>query len=170
MAARESSYLSWTIALAVAVIVADQVTKWLILDLMQPPRVIEITGFFNLVLAFNRGVAFSFLASDLSWKPYLLAGIAILVSIALTVWVARQKDKLLALAGGAIVGGALGNAIDRFTQPGVVDFLDFHAMGYHWPAFNVADSFIVCGVVVLVWDGLFNGSNQRKITDEVKSE
>jgi signal peptidase II len=170
MAARESSHLSLTFALAVAVIVADQATKWLILDLMQPPRLIEITGFFNLVLAYNRGVAFSFLASGLAWKPYLLAGIAILVSIALTVWVARQKDKLLALAGGAIVGGALGNAIDRFTQPGVVDFLDFHAMGYHWPAFNVADSFIVCGVAVLVWDGLFNGSNQRKTSNEVKSE
>ena len=144
------------LALAAVVVLLDQVSKWYILTVvMTPPRTIEVTGFFNLVLAFNRGVSFGLLASGYGWKPYLLAGLALFVVLLLLYWVRGQRGWAPTVAAGLIVGGAVGNIIDRFVHGAVVDFLDFHLAGWHWPAFNVADTGIVCGVGLLLADSLF---------------
>ena len=145
-----------TLFIATAVLLLDQLSKWVILNLVMPPRVgIEVTGFFNLVLVHNRGVSFGMFQSDASWQPYFLIAVNLGVALALLIWLRQQAVGLLPYAVGLVVGGALGNAIDRLYQPGVVDFLDFHLAGWHWPAFNVADSAIVCGVALIVVDGLF---------------
>ncbi len=145
-----------TALLALLVAALDQASKWFILlQVMNPPRVIEVTPFFNLVLAYNTGIAFSIGAGGARWGSYLFAGLAVVIVIGLTVWLRRQTRRLVHFAGGLVIGGAIGNIIDRLVHPGVVDFLDFHWAGYHWPAFNLADSCIVVGVGILVFDGLF---------------
>jgi signal peptidase II len=128
-----------------------------------------VTGFFNLVLTYNTGVSFGiFGGAAAAWKPWALGGLALAVSVGLLYWLTRQPERLLALAVGLIVGGALGNALDRAHQPGVVDFLDFHLFGWHWPAFNLADSSIFLGVAILVFDGLFRERVRSKNTDNRK--
>ena len=149
--------LGRALMLAVVVMVLDQASKWVILNLvMDPPRVIEVTGFFNLVLTYNTGISFGFFGgAEAAWKPWVLGALAVAISAGLLYWLWRQPERNLALAVGAIVGGAIGNVIDRAHQPGVVDFLDFYYGGWHWPAFNLADSAITLGVAFLVLDGLF---------------
>lgn len=138
------------------VVLLDQASKWVILQwVMDPPRIIEVTSFFNLVLVYNRGVSFGLMASDLAWKPFALAGLSLMIVAALLWWLRGQKEVLPRFGGGLIIGGAIGNVIDRFLHEGVVDFLDFHLAGRHWPAFNLADTAIVCGVGLLLLDGLF---------------
>jgi signal peptidase II len=148
--------------LALAVILLDQASKWWILALMDPPRQIEVTPFFNLVLAWNRGVSFSLFHSEADYAPYVLSAVAAAVVIALLFWLPRQERLLPVLAIGLIIGGALGNVIDRLRFGAVVDFLDVHAAGWHWPAFNLADSAITLGVVGLLADGLFGGRDRAK--------
>ena len=152
------------------VLVLDQASKWLVLtQFMDPPRAIEVTSFFNLVLSYNDGVSFGLFSGSASvWKAWALGGLAVVVSAGLLYWLAREPERLLGLAVGLIVGGALGNALDRAHQPGVVDFLDFHLFGWHWPAFNVADSSIFLGVAILVFDGLFRERVRSKNTDNRK--
>ncbi|HIP80750.1 MAG TPA: signal peptidase II [Kiloniellaceae bacterium] len=152
-----------TLGLAAVILVFDQITKAAILATMPGPgSVIEVTGFFNLVLTYNTGVSFGLLQNDSPWGPYLLSGLALAVVAALLVWVKRQPVGLLPYGIGLVVGGAIGNVIDRMHQPGVVDFLDFHLAGWHWPAFNVADSAIVCGAALIVVDGLFEMGRKSK--------
>ena len=169
---RPGTTLRLALALAAVVLVLDQASKWVILtQVMDPPRVVEVTGFFNLVLTYNTGVSFGlFGGAAAPWKPWVLGGLALAVSAGLLYWLTRQPERLLGLAVGLIVGGALGNALDRAHQPGVVDFLDFYLFGWHWPAFNLADSSIFLGVAILVFDGLFrerirskNGANRKKM-------
>jgi len=149
--------IGYRIGLPVAVLVfaVDQASKWLMLDVMTPPRIIEVTGFFNLVLAWNTGVSFSLFSGSGDLGRWLLCGVAVVVSAVILVWMGRSDRKLLVGGFGAIVGGALGNALDRVIHGAVVDFLDFHAAGWHWPAFNAADSAITLGVVAVLADGLF---------------
>ncbi len=163
---RPGGALGLALALAAVVLVLDQASKWVILtQVMAPPRVVEVTGFFNLVLTYNTGVSFGlFGGAAAAWKPWALGGLALAVSAGLLYWLARQPERRLGLAVGLIVGGALGNALDRAHQPGVVDFLDFHLAGWHWPAFNLADSSIFLGVAILVFDGLFRGRVRSKNT------
>lgn len=147
---------------ATLLLIVDQISKWIILtQAMSPPRVIEVTGFFNLVLAWNRGVSFSLFASDAAFMPYILSAIALLVTVGLFFWLRRQQNRLAALAIGLVMGGAVGNVIDRLRFGAVVDFLDFHLSGYHWPAFNLADSGITIGVILLLLESFF-GSFWRK--------
>ncbi|MGF1610933.1 MAG: signal peptidase II [Kiloniellales bacterium] len=149
--------------LALLVIVLDQASKWLILEVvMQPPRVVRVTSFFNLVLTYNTGVSFGLFGGEREWQPWLLSGLALAIVVALLLWLRHQERPLPALAVGLIVGGAIGNVIDRLRFGAVVDFLDLHAAGWHWPAFNVADSAISIGVVLLLLDGLFPGLSRRK--------
>lgn len=149
--------------LALLVLLLDQASKWIILlRVMDPPRIIEVTSFFNLVLVYNRGVSFGLLASDLAWKPFALAAMALVIVGLLLWWVRGQQGALPRYGSGLIIGGAIGNMIDRFLHPGVVDFLDFHLAGWHWPAFNVADAAIVCGVGLLLLDGLFGAEPEGK--------
>ncbi len=152
-----------TLALAAAVLSLDQLTKWLIVELvMQPPRVVEVTGFFNLVLTYNTGISLGMWPGDAAWKPWVLSALSLIIVAGLLVWLRHQTRGLPSAAIGLIVGGALGNVIDRWHAPGVIDFLDFHAFGWHWWAFNLADSAITTGVVVLIFDGLFVDQERRK--------
>jgi signal peptidase II len=144
------------LSLAALVIVLDQLLKWWVVTaVMDPPREIEVTSFFNLVMAWNRGISFSLFRSDWPAGPYVWAGLAVAVAIGLGWWLGRVRHALTATALGLVIGGALGNAIDRLRLGAVADFLDFHWQGYHWPAFNLADSAISVGIVLLVVPGLF---------------
>jgi signal peptidase II len=152
------------VGLALAVIVLDQLTKWyMVTVVMAPPRVIEITGFFNLVLTWNRGVSFGMLGGGegaVGW--WLLSVVAVLIVGGLLVWLWRADRPILAVALGLVIGGALGNVIDRLRLGAVADFLDFHLGAYHWPAFNLADSAITLGVIALVVPTLFAGRKLPK--------
>ena len=142
------------LSVGATVVVLDQLTKWLIRDVvLDTARYIEVTGFFNIVEVWNRGVSFGLFASDSPWTPYLLSALAIAISIVLIVWLRKAETTFLALALGFVIGGAIGNVFDRFIWGRVYDFLDFHAAGYHWPAFNVADAAISVGVGLILLDG-----------------
>ena len=132
----------------------DQASKWWLLDLMgRDPRVIEVTPFFNLVLGLNRGVSFGMFDSA-GLGPWPLLILATAITVGLLVWLAKAGQRWTATALGMIIGGAIGNAIDRVRFGGVVDFLDFHAFDRHWPAFNVADSAICIGVIMILVESL----------------
>ena len=122
---------------------------------MRPPRIIPLTDFFNLVLGLNRGVSFGMLDMQSPMGRWILAGLALTITAALLVWMWRSDKRLVTAALGLIVGGAMGNVIDRVLMGAVVDFLDFHWAGFHWPAFNVADIAITSGAAVLIWDSFF---------------
>ena len=145
--------LAWVL-LAVVIAFADQGTKFLFGALLTPGEVRPVTGFFNLVLVFNRGAAFSLLADAPGWQRELFAGIALAASGLIIALLLRNAGQRLFCAGLALIlGGALGNLWDRIALGHVVDFLDFHALGYHWPAFNLADSAITVGAALLILDG-----------------
>jgi signal peptidase II len=137
--------------LAVGVIVLDQSSKIWVLGSFNLHEQRVVTDFFNLVLVFNSGAAFSFLAGAGGWQKWFFVVLALVISGWLTV-ILRQhaNEKLLPLALSLILGGALGNVVDRLRFDAVVDFLDFHLAGYHWPAFNVADSAITLGVGLML--------------------
>lgn len=136
------------------VLAADQVTKALVLARFAPGERLELTGFFNLVLAFNKGAAFSFLAGAGGWQTPLLVAFALVAAVVVSVLLLRSPGRAVFCAGLALIlGGAVGNVIDRLRYGHVVDFLDLHAAGWHWPAFNVADSAITVGAALLILDG-----------------
>ena len=143
------------LAVSGVIVLLDQLTKYVISINLAPREAVEITSFFNLVLVYNRGAAFSFLAGAAGWQRELFVGIALIAS-AWIVWLLRRHSQqtLFCTALALVLGGAIGNVIDRIVLGAVLDFLDFHAFGYHWPAFNVADSAITCGAALLIWDGL----------------
>jgi signal peptidase II len=148
------------------VLCIDQWSKFVIVyDVMMRPHVIEVTSFFNIVMAWNRGVSFGMFGWDSSVKVYILMAMAFGAAIGLTIWMVRESRIRFALPCGAIIGGALGNGIDRLHWGAVADFLDFHIAGYHWPAFNVADIGITCGATFLILDSLFSKTDSSK-TDE----
>ena len=141
-------------ALAMRVLILDATSKAAISTLMKYGASIPLTGYFNLVHARNTGAAFSFLANAGGWQRYFFIALAFGVSIWLTLELRKQLPTLSAWAYSLILGGALGNAIDRLLRGHVIDYLDFHLGGWHWPAFNAADIGIVCGAVLLVVEGL----------------
>jgi signal peptidase II len=150
--------------LAAAVFVLDQASKWLILDLFSAsPRVIEVLPFFNLVLAWNRGISFGMFGGLGDWGPWILVGLALVICVVLVLWLAKAENRITAASLGLIIGGAAGNVVDRVRFQAVVDFLDVHAFGYHWPAFNVADSAICIGAVILILDSLFFNVEKPKL-------
>ncbi|HXF79703.1 MAG TPA: signal peptidase II [Usitatibacter sp.] len=146
----------WTLwlALSAAVVAADLATKAWVSRAFSPGEVLEVTGFFNLVLTHNTGAAFSFLAGAGGWQRWFFTAIAVAISAAIVVLLPRQRDPWMSAALALVLGGALGNLYDRLTLGRVVDFVQLHAGGYYWPAFNVADSAITVGVLLLVWDSL----------------
>ena len=157
MADLQSSIRRQGLGLAVLVIALDQLSKWWILtDIMNPPRVIEVLPFANIVLVWNRGVSFGLFNTASDYGPWILSGLAIAISIVLLIWLWRGTERIVGLGIGLILGGAIGNVIDRLIHGAVVDFVDLHAGGAHWPAFNVADSAITVGAVLLVLDSLFH--------------
>jgi len=146
--------LPWgTIAAVIAI--SDQVTKAVVEGWIERGEVIRITGFFNLVLAYNSGAAFSFLAGAGGWQRWFFVGIASVATVVIAWLLYRHRDEGLFCAGlSLILGGAIGNLWDRIAIGHVVDFLDFHAAGWHWPAFNVADSGITVGAALLILDSM----------------
>ena len=141
---------AYGLAAAVAVFAADQATKlWVLAVRADLP--VEVVPFFNLVLVWNRGVSFGMFGSA---GPLLLALLAGAVALVLVVWMLRSPRRFEALALGAVAGGAAGNILDRLVRGAVVDFLDFHIGGWHWYAFNLADSAITVGVAMLLFDAV----------------
>lgn len=150
-------------AVAAAVLLLDQASKWwVLLAVMDPPRVIEVTPFFNLVLAWNRGISFSLFHMEGAAGPWILAAVALAIVVGLAWWLHRTHRPWPAVGAGLVMGGAVGNVVDRLVHGAVVDFLDFHLAGWHWPAFNLADSAITVGVFLLVIDGLFGPPEKAK--------
>ncbi len=151
------------LALALLLALADQASKHAISAGLRIGEVREIAPFFNLVLAHNRGAAFSFLADASGWQRALFIGIAVAATAAIVFLLARHSSERLFSAGLALVlGGALGNLCDRIALGHVVDFLDFHAFGWHFWAFNLADSAITVGAGLLILDGLRFGRRSAK--------
>jgi signal peptidase II len=145
------------LALAAALVAADQVTKWAVLAHFAAGEWRQVTGFFNLGLVFNKGAAFSMLADAGGWQTPLLVAFALAAAAIVSFLIFRNpRKRLLCLGLALILGGAVGNLIDRLRFGQVVDFLDFHALGWHWPAFNVADSAISVGAVLLILDGFLH--------------
>ncbi len=142
-------------ALAGLVVVLDQLSKWVVLGHIGYGEVIYVAPFWNWVLAWNPGAAFSFLADQPGWQRWLFTLLAVGVSAWLALEIKRHPGlKLQALAMALVMGGALGNVIDRIRFGAVVDFIQWHAAGYYWPAFNIADSAICVGAVLLVFGQL----------------
>ena len=141
---------------ASAVIILDQATKWWVVTIfMNPPRVVDVWPFFSVVMVWNRGVTFGFLGDAPFWGRWALVGLSLAIVAILLLWLRRAETKWRAAAIGLIIGGAVGNVIDRVNYGAVADFLDFHVTGYHWPAFNFADSAITLGVAIMFFDALF---------------
>ncbi len=147
--------MSRWLGIAALIIVLDQASKYAITQWLVDGHSVEVTSFFNIVLVHNAGAAFSFLAAAAGWQRGFFIGIALIASVWIVVLLRRHaRETGFCLALSLILGGALGNLIDRILLGAVVDFLDFHAAGWHWPAFNVADSAITCGAALVVWDSL----------------
>ena len=146
------------LALAALIVVADQVTKYAVVQYFAVNNTVAVTSFFNLLLVYNPGAAFSFLSDAAGWQRWFFVSIALIAS-AWIVYLLREypNQRLFALALSLVLAGAVGNVIDRILFGAVVDFLDFHAYGWHWPAFNVPDSAISCGALLLIWDALRQG-------------
>lgn len=150
MPARKIERWLW---LAGLVIVLDQITKWVALAKLSPGDTIYVAPFFNWVLTFNPGAAFSFLSDAGGWQRWFFTVLAFAVSGWILAMLRRHSGEFrLSLALTLILGGALGNVIDRIRFGAVVDFVQWHAAGYYWPAFNVADSAITVGALLLAWD------------------
>lgn len=148
--------------LALAILAVDQLTKWLVLGTVADYQVHPVTHYFNLVLVWNRGVSFGMLNSLGEHGPWLLTALAAGIGAFLIVWLYRETRTLTRLALWLVLAGAVGNSIDRVRFGAVVDFLDFHVAGYHWPAFNVADSAIVIGALLILLDSLVLSQTRTK--------
>lgn len=150
------------VLIAAGVLFADQALKFYVLfglGLMEQ-KVIAVTSFFNLALAWNTGISFSLLDGGEETRWLLTAGMLI-ITLILIIWYFRTDEALPRLALPFVVGGALGNVVDRVQYGAVVDFLDFHYAGYHWYTFNIADTAIVCGALLLLLDSFRGTAGQE---------
>ncbi|WP_373084606.1 signal peptidase II [Sneathiella sp.] len=150
------------IIVAIAVLAIDQISKIYLIDVMAAhPLGIEVTSFFNLVMVWNRGVSFGMFAGDnMRW---ILVGVSSVISIVIIVWLGKATNKVLAIGLGFVLGGAVGNIIDRVRLGAVADFFDFDLIFMRWPAFNVADMAIIVGVAFIVLENLFQDRKSDKI-------
>lgn len=158
---------------ALIVLILDQLSKWAVMELILRPRFrgvegkdfftwyidppplmptvgVEVTSFFNFVMVWNKGVSFGLLRDYGDFMPYVLIAAAIFITGFFVLWLLDTKDPVKGISFALVIGGALGNVIDRIRFHAVIDFLDFHIYGYHWPAFNVADMAVVIGIGVLI--------------------
>lgn len=154
-------------ALAVLVVGLDQLSKHAVRQAFVVGESISVTSFFNLVLVFNPGAAFSFLSEASGWQRGFFVTVALAAAAFVSFLIVKHRDKpLFCFALALILGGAVGNLVDRVMLGAVVDFLDFHVADYHWPAFNLADSSIFCGAAVLVWESFFDRPGHRRSARE----
>lgn len=138
--------------LSLLIVILDQATKWLAEALLLPFQPVPLMPLLNFTLMYNEGAAFSFLANAGGWQRWLFAGFALVMTLALILWLMRlnKGERATAAALSLVIGGAIGNLIDRVQTGRVVDFIDFYVGTWHWPAFNVADSAISIGIVFLL--------------------
>jgi len=164
---RNKLAIAWLL-LSVVIVVLDLWTKSLASESLELYRPVELTSWLNMTLAHNYGAAFSFLSDAGGWQRWLFTGLAAVVTLVLIVWLLRlpAKEKLTAIALGMIIGGAVGNLIDRIINGYVVDFIDVYYQDWHWPAFNLADSAITGGVILLLIDGLFLSLSGKQSGDD----
>ena len=155
--------LKW-LWLSVLVIILDQASKQVVIASMRLYESIAVAPFFNLTYVQNTGAAFSFLSDAGGWQRWFFSVLALVISIVLAVWLARLKDNetLLAISLALILGGAIGNLIDRVRYGYVIDFLDVYYQSWHWPAFNVADSAISLGVVLMLLESCGIGKTVKR--------
>lgn len=155
---------AWGIGMALAILVVDQISKWWVLEVFDlPARVsVPVLSWLNLTMVWNRGITFGLLSSDSAWSAVVLAAVALAVVAALAVWLWQAERLAVALALGAVAGGAVGNVIDRIRFGAVVDFVHAHAWGWSWYVFNVADAAIVCGVGLLLLDSMLAGRRDAR--------
>ncbi len=148
--------MRWGALTGLLVLLADQASKWWVLNGLDLPQLgsVSVLPVLSLTMVWNPGVTFGLLQQEGPLGPWLLAAVAIAVVLALVLWMRRAERALTACALGAIAGGAVGNVIDRLRFGAVVDFIHAHAWGWSWYVFNVADASIVCGVAALVLEGL----------------
>lgn len=156
-----ASLYPW-LSLALILLIADQFTKVLILGYYQLGDATYVTRFFNIVRVHNSGAAFSFLASASGWQRWFFMAIGIAAALFI-LWMLKSHagQRLFSFALACILGGAVGNVIDRMLHGYVVDFLDFHYSGWHFPAFNIADSAITIGAICLILDELLRVKRSR---------
>ena len=155
--------LKW-LWLSVLAIILDQASKQVVIVFMRLYESIGVLPFFNLTYVQNTGAAFSFLSDAGGWQRWFFSVLALVISIVLTVWLARLKDNetLLAISLALILGGAIGNLIDRVRYGYVIDFLDVYYQSWHWPAFNVADSAISLGVILMLLESFGMGKVRQE--------
>ena len=149
--------------IALVGLIVDQAVKtWLLFgfDLAEKGRVV-ITPFFDLVLVWNRGISYGLFAADSQGQVWFLVAVKTAITLALIIWLVRNIDKLTAIALGLLIGGAIGNTIDRVLYGAVVDFASLHAFGYYWYVFNLADVWVVAGVALLLYDAFLVGRSQK---------
>ncbi len=152
---------SWMCGLAALAVILDQVSKLLVFRVLmvnETERV--ILPVFSLVKRYNTGISFSFLATDHESGPWIFAALATVIAVGLLIWLSQAAEELPAVGLALVVGGAVGNVIDRVREGAVMDFLLFHWKDLAWPAFNLADSFITVGVALLIFDGVFGGKKR----------
>ena len=154
--------------LAAVIIIADRITKYWIVEVYDLPSrfSVEVLPFFNLTMVWNRGVSFG-MFGDGAVSPWVLLGIAVVIVGFMLVWMARAPGLLLTVALGLIIGGALGNGVDRVVYGAVADFFDFHAWGWHFWAFNIADAAISVGVGLLLLDAFWGSDADREKSGDV---
>ncbi len=149
--------------LSLVLIIADQISKTVMVNWLALYETVPVLPFFNLTMAHNTGAAFSFLAGAGGWQRWFFVVLAAVISAVLIIWMRRlaQTAKLEAISLALIIGGAIGNVLDRLIYGYVIDFIDVYAGSYHWPAFNVADSAICIGAVLLIIDSFRKPAGQR---------
>lgn len=153
--ASASPGLMMWLGVAAIIMLLDQLSKITLERVLTVDSSKLINAYLNLVMVYNKGAAFSFLADQQGWQRYLFAGISFAASL-LIIWLLRKhaEQKLFCWSLTLILGGAVGNLIDRIAYGHVIDFVDFHINNWHWPAFNIADSAITCGAILFVLDEL----------------
>ena len=158
---RDFKMLKW-LGLSLLVVILDQWSKLAIAGSMQLYQSIPIMPYFNLTYVHNTGAAFSFLSEAGGWQRWFFAGLALVISAVIAVWLARlkQHETLLAVALSLVLGGAIGNLIDRLAYGYVIDFLDVYYQTWHWPAFNIADSAITLGVILMLVESFGLGKSE----------
>jgi len=148
--------------LATSIVIVDQISKWLVLASLQPGDAVYVAPFFNWVLTFNPGAAFSFLSDASGWQRWFFTALALGVAAwIVTILPRHSSDLRLSLALTLILGGAVGNVVDRLRFGAVVDFIQWHVAGFYWPAFNVADSAISVGAALIIWDQFSSRSGDQ---------
>ncbi len=148
--------------LAAFVTLVDQGTKmWVHNTIAQPPRLIEISPYLNLTLVWNRGVTFGLFDIKYEYMPYVFISIALVIVLFLINWMMRANSLAITIGLGMVMGGAVGNIIDRVRYGAVIDFIDAHWGEYHWYVFNIADSAVVCGVIILLIENVTKDLRRR---------